>query len=139
MRVALPNGQMYHVHVDNRVPYWIYSNRQDDGTMRGPTTRSEQTGNGCLPEDSTMPQRRRRRPRPWARSAAAAAARPDAALSRADARLERRPLRRRRQPWRGRDAGHGVAAEHRRLRIGLHDSRSDRREHRLRVAATATR
>jgi photosystem II stability/assembly factor-like uncharacterized protein len=33
--VALPIGQMYHVAVDTRVPYWIYSNRQDDGTMRG--------------------------------------------------------------------------------------------------------
>ncbi len=56
VRVSLPNGQMYHVHVDNRVPYWIYSNRQDDGTMRGPMTVSEQTGNGGLPEGSTMPQ-----------------------------------------------------------------------------------
>ena len=34
-RYSLPIGQMYHVAVDNRVPYWIYSNRQDDGTMRG--------------------------------------------------------------------------------------------------------
>jgi photosystem II stability/assembly factor-like uncharacterized protein len=33
--VVLPIGQMYHVAVDNRTPYWIYSNRQDDGTMRG--------------------------------------------------------------------------------------------------------
>ena len=55
-RVSLPNGQMYHVHVDNRVPYWIYSNRQDDGTMRGPMNASEQTGNGRLPDGSTMPQ-----------------------------------------------------------------------------------
>ena len=47
--VRLPNGQMYHVAVDNRVPYWIYSNRQDDGTMRGPSTTPEQTGNGRLP------------------------------------------------------------------------------------------
>jgi photosystem II stability/assembly factor-like uncharacterized protein len=53
--IRLPNGQMYHVHVDNRVPYWIYSNRQDDGTMRGPSTASETTANGCLPENSTMP------------------------------------------------------------------------------------
>ncbi|HSL23956.1 MAG TPA: hypothetical protein VK886_20650 [Vicinamibacterales bacterium] len=36
--VALPIGQMYHVAVDNRAPYWIYSNRQDDGTMRGAST-----------------------------------------------------------------------------------------------------
>jgi hypothetical protein len=33
---TLPIGQMYHVAVDDRVPYWVYSNRQDDGTMRGP-------------------------------------------------------------------------------------------------------
>ncbi len=35
--VSLPIGQMYHVAVDEQVPYWIYSNRQDDGTMRGPS------------------------------------------------------------------------------------------------------
>ena len=53
--IRIPNGQMYHVHVDNRVPYWIYSNRQDDGTMRGPSTATEEVGNGCLPENSAMP------------------------------------------------------------------------------------
>jgi hypothetical protein len=47
--IRIPNGQMYHVHVDNRVPYWIYSNRQDDGTMRGPATSTEETGNGACP------------------------------------------------------------------------------------------
>jgi photosystem II stability/assembly factor-like uncharacterized protein len=35
--ITLPIGQMYHVAVDDQVPYWIYSNRQDDGTMRGPS------------------------------------------------------------------------------------------------------
>jgi hypothetical protein len=54
VRVSLPNGQMYHVFTDNRVPYWIYSNRQDDGTMRGPSTVSESTGSGRLPEGSVM-------------------------------------------------------------------------------------
>lgn len=55
--VRLPNGQMYHVAVDNRVPYWIYSNRQDDGTMRGPSNSPEQTGNGRLggPEPAAAP------------------------------------------------------------------------------------
>src|SRR5262249_2397556 len=33
-RVTLPIGQMYHVAVDNQVPYFVYSNMQDDGTMR---------------------------------------------------------------------------------------------------------
>ena len=36
-RVRLPVGQMYHVAVDHQAPYWLYSNRQDDGTMRGPS------------------------------------------------------------------------------------------------------
>ena len=34
-RVTLPIGQMYHVAVDNDIPYRIYSNMQDNGTMRG--------------------------------------------------------------------------------------------------------
>ena len=34
-RVTLPIGQMYHVAVDNEVPYRVYSNMQDNGTMRG--------------------------------------------------------------------------------------------------------
>jgi photosystem II stability/assembly factor-like uncharacterized protein len=32
--VALPIGQMYRVTVDQRYPYWVYSDRQDDGSMR---------------------------------------------------------------------------------------------------------
>ena len=36
---VLPIGQMYHVAVDDRTPYWIYSNRQDCCTMRGPSDR----------------------------------------------------------------------------------------------------
>jgi photosystem II stability/assembly factor-like uncharacterized protein len=32
--VALPIGQMYRVMVDQRSPYWVYSDRQDDGSMR---------------------------------------------------------------------------------------------------------
>ena len=33
--------QMYHVAVDNQIPYWVYGNRQDNGTMRGPSTAPE--------------------------------------------------------------------------------------------------
>jgi len=44
-RITLPIGQMYHVAVDTRVPYWIYSNRQDDGTMRGPSNLPVQVAN----------------------------------------------------------------------------------------------
>jgi photosystem II stability/assembly factor-like uncharacterized protein len=36
-RVQLAIGQMYHVDVDNQIPYYFYSNMQDDGNMRGPS------------------------------------------------------------------------------------------------------
>src|SRR6266542_2868350 len=41
-RVTLPIGQIYHVTVDNQVPYYVYSNMQDDGTMRGPSNSPEE-------------------------------------------------------------------------------------------------
>jgi photosystem II stability/assembly factor-like uncharacterized protein len=40
-RVNLPIGQMYHVAVDNQVPYYFYSNMQDDGNLRGPSVPGE--------------------------------------------------------------------------------------------------
>jgi photosystem II stability/assembly factor-like uncharacterized protein len=43
-RVTLPIGQMYHVAVDNQIPYFLYSNMQDDGTMRGVSTMPESGG-----------------------------------------------------------------------------------------------
>ena len=44
--VTLPIGQMYHVDVDEQVPYYFYSNMQDDGNMRGPSVplEGEETG-----------------------------------------------------------------------------------------------
>jgi photosystem II stability/assembly factor-like uncharacterized protein len=45
-RVQLPIGQMYHVTVDNQVPYYVYSNMQDDGTMRGSSIAPEGAGAG---------------------------------------------------------------------------------------------
>lgn len=45
-RVQLPIGQMYHVAVDNQVPYYVYSNMQDDGTMRGAAWAAENAGAG---------------------------------------------------------------------------------------------
>lgn len=36
-RVTLPIGQIYHVAVDNQIPYYVYANMQDNGTMRGPS------------------------------------------------------------------------------------------------------
>ncbi len=35
-RVVLPIGQMYHVAVDNHIPYRVYSNMQDSTSKRGP-------------------------------------------------------------------------------------------------------
>ena len=35
--VTLPIAQMYHVSVDNRVPYFVYGNRQDGYSYRGPS------------------------------------------------------------------------------------------------------
>jgi len=46
-RIRLPIGQMYHVAVDNQVPYYIYSNMQDNGTMRGPSTSPEAVANNA--------------------------------------------------------------------------------------------
>ena len=45
-RVSLPIGQIYHALVDNQVPYNVYANMQDDGTMRGPTFAPEGAGAG---------------------------------------------------------------------------------------------
>jgi photosystem II stability/assembly factor-like uncharacterized protein len=36
-RVNLPIAQMYHVTVDNRVPYYVYGNKQDGPSYRGPS------------------------------------------------------------------------------------------------------
>jgi photosystem II stability/assembly factor-like uncharacterized protein len=34
---GLPIAQMYHVAVDNQIPYYVYGNRQDGPSMRGPS------------------------------------------------------------------------------------------------------
>ncbi|MGH9402476.1 MAG: VPS10 domain-containing protein [Terriglobia bacterium] len=36
-QVVLPIGQMYHVAVDNRIPYDVFGNMQDDESVRGPS------------------------------------------------------------------------------------------------------
>ena len=45
-RVQLPIGQMYHVAVDNQVPYYVYGNMQDNSTMRGPSIAPPGAGYG---------------------------------------------------------------------------------------------
>lgn len=37
MRPRLPIAQMYHVYTDNQVPYFVYGNRQDGASHRGPS------------------------------------------------------------------------------------------------------
>src|SRR5258708_39907007 len=36
-RVRLPNAQIYHITVDNQVPYYVYGNREDGPGYRGPS------------------------------------------------------------------------------------------------------
>ena len=36
-KIQLPNSQLYHVAVDNQIPYNVYGNRQDTTTTRGPS------------------------------------------------------------------------------------------------------
>ncbi len=36
-RVEFPNAQIYHVQVDNQIPYNVYGNRQDGPSFRGPS------------------------------------------------------------------------------------------------------
>jgi len=36
-RIQLPIAQMYHVYVDNRIPYYVYGNRQDGPSAGGPS------------------------------------------------------------------------------------------------------
>ena len=43
----LPIGQIYHVTTDNRIPYFVYGQMQDDGSMRGPS--NSPGGYGILP------------------------------------------------------------------------------------------
>lgn len=36
-RIQLPVAQIYHVTVDDRIPYYVYGNRQDGPSLRGPS------------------------------------------------------------------------------------------------------
>ncbi|HYJ89627.1 MAG TPA: hypothetical protein VEW46_26430 [Pyrinomonadaceae bacterium] len=48
-RIQLPIAQMYHVTVDNRIPYYVYGNEQDDPSYRGP---SRTAGGGSIPRSA---------------------------------------------------------------------------------------
>lgn len=43
-RVNLPIAQMYHVAVDNQVPYYVYGGRQDGDAYKGPSTGERESG-----------------------------------------------------------------------------------------------
>ncbi|MEO8448715.1 MAG: sialidase [Gemmatimonadota bacterium] len=48
-QIQLPIAQMYHVTVDNRVPYFVYGNRQDGPSSRGPSNSKLGPGEGNIP------------------------------------------------------------------------------------------
>jgi photosystem II stability/assembly factor-like uncharacterized protein len=45
-RVQLPIAQMYHVTVDNQIPYFVYGNKQDGSSYRGPSNSLSSEGGG---------------------------------------------------------------------------------------------
>ncbi|HSE53407.1 MAG TPA: hypothetical protein VLB00_14555, partial [Gemmatimonadales bacterium] len=47
LQIQLPIAQMYHVTVDNRIPYYVYGNRQDGPSNRGPS--NSRMGDGGIP------------------------------------------------------------------------------------------
>src|ERR1041385_5116815 len=52
-RIQLPNGQLYHVTTDNQVPYYVYGNRQDGPSYRGPSrTGGGGFGGGGIPRSA---------------------------------------------------------------------------------------
>ena len=52
--VQLPIAQMYHVYVDNQIPYYVYGNRQDGTSYRGPSNSRLESrsrlGRGGIPQ-----------------------------------------------------------------------------------------
>jgi photosystem II stability/assembly factor-like uncharacterized protein len=45
-RAVLPNAQLYHVATDNRIPYNVYGNKQDDDSLGGPSNNLQGGGGG---------------------------------------------------------------------------------------------
>ncbi|MFC2155176.1 WD40/YVTN/BNR-like repeat-containing protein [Acidobacteriota bacterium] len=48
-RVVLPVAQMYHVSVDRQIPYFVYGNRQDGMSYRGPSNSLVRGWGGGIP------------------------------------------------------------------------------------------
>src|SRR5215813_1160280 len=51
-RIQLPIAQMYHVTVDNRIPYYVYGNEQDDPSYRGPSRSGGGGFGGSIPRST---------------------------------------------------------------------------------------
>jgi len=51
-RIQLPIAQMYHVTVDNRIPYYVYGNEQDDPSYRGPSRSGGGGFTGSIPRSA---------------------------------------------------------------------------------------
>lgn len=52
-RIQLPIAQMYHVTVDDRIPYYVYGNKQDGPSYRGPSrTAGGGFGGGAIPRSA---------------------------------------------------------------------------------------
>ncbi len=51
-RIQLPIAQMYHVTVDNRIPYYVYGNEQDDPSYRGPSRSAGGGASGSIPRSA---------------------------------------------------------------------------------------
>ena len=92
--------QVIYVATDDQVPSWIYSNRQDDGTMRGPSDSPVAVSN--VPSTPASPASARGREEDAGRGGRG---------GRGGGRGRRRSGRHRRD---------ALAAESRRLRVGLH-------------------
>jgi len=50
-RIALPIAQMYHVAVDNQIPYYVYGGMQDGNGYKGPSTASSRRSWGTPPNE----------------------------------------------------------------------------------------
>jgi photosystem II stability/assembly factor-like uncharacterized protein len=46
LKQRLPNAQLYHVTVDNQIPYYVYTNKQDGPSYRGPSNSRLDEGGG---------------------------------------------------------------------------------------------
>jgi photosystem II stability/assembly factor-like uncharacterized protein len=51
-RIQLPIAQIYHVTVDNRIPYYVYGNEQDDPSYRGPSRSGGGGAAGSIPRSA---------------------------------------------------------------------------------------